>query len=295
MTLEDISAEFPFKSNFVEVFGSKMHYVDEGDGDPFLLLHGNPTSSYLWRNIIPHLSGLGRVVAPDLIGMCRSDKPKLDYRFPDHFKYVDGFIEALDLKNISLVIHDWGSGLGFHYAHRNEDNVKAIAFMEAIVETLEWNEIPKEFRMPFKMFRTPVVGWFMISVMNIFLKKFMPETIVRPLTAEEKKAYHAPYPTIASRKPIRQWPCEIPFGGTPADVHEIVTGYRRWLETSEIPKLMLHATPGAIIRPEIAEGLKASLPNLSAVDLGKGIHYLQEDHPHRIGEEIAKWYRDKVA
>jgi len=257
MAAAEISADFPFDPHFVEVLGSKMHYVDEGEGDPILLLHGNPTSSYLWRNIIPHLTGLGRVVVPDLIGMGRSDKPSLDYRLPTHAKYLDAFIEALDLKNITLVVHDWGSGLGFHYAHRNEDNVKAIAFMEAIVETLEWNEIPGEFRMPFKMFRAPVVGWFMISVMNVFVNKFLPDTIVRKLTPKEMKAYREPFPTIASRKPIRQWPREIPFGGTPADVHDIVVGYRKWLESSQIPKLMLHATPGAIIRPEIAEALKA--------------------------------------
>ena len=172
MTAAEISADFPFDPHFVEVLGSRMHYVDEGEGDPILLLHGNPTSSYLWRNIIPYLTGLGRVVVPDLIGMGRFDKPSLDYRFPTHAKYLDAFIDALDLKNITLVVHDWGSGLGFHYAHRNEDNVKAIAFMEAIVETLKWNEIPSEFRMPFKMFRAPVVGWLMISVMNVFVNKY---------------------------------------------------------------------------------------------------------------------------
>ena len=288
---EVISAEFPFESKYQEVLGSKMHYVEEGEGEPFLLLHGNPTSSYLWRNIIPHLNGLGRVVVPDLIGMGRSDKPDIAYRFEDHARYLDGFIEALGLKNITLVLHDWGSGLGFHYAARNPDNIKAIAFMEAVVNTMEWSEIPKEHKLPFKLFRAPVTGWFMLSVMNVFVNGFLPKAIVRKLGPEEMKAYRAPFRTVASRKPIRQWPREIPFGGTPADVYEIVRNYRQWLEKTELPKLMFHASPGAIITPKVAESLKAKLKNLEAIDLGDGIHYLQEDHPHAIGEGIANWYQ----
>jgi len=288
---EEISAEFPFESKYQEVLGSQMHYVEEGEGEPFLLLHGNPTSSYLWRNIIPHLSGLGRVVVPDLVGMGRSDKPDIAYRFEDHARYLDGFIESLDLKNITLVIHDWGSGLGFHYAARNPDNIKAIAFMEAVVNTMEWDEIPEEHKLPFKLFRAPVTGWFMISVMNVFVNKFLPQMIVRKLSPGEMEAYRAPFPTVASRKPIRQWPREIPFSGTPADVYEIVRDYRRWLEETELPKLMFHASPGAIITPKVAESLKAELKNLEAIDLGEGLHYLQEDHPHAIGEGIANWYQ----
>ncbi len=288
---EEISAAFPFEPKYQAVLGSRMHFVEEGEGDPLLLLHGNPTSSYLWRNIIPHLSGLGRVVAPDLIGMGRSDKPDIPYRFVDHARYLDAFIEARGLKNITLVLHDWGSGLGFHYAARNPDNIKAIAFMEAVVNTMTWSEIPKEHKLPFKLFRTPGAGWFMISVMNVFVKRFVPQMISRTLSAQEIAAYREPFPTIASRKPIRVWPQEIPFDGTPQDVHEIVATYRRWLEQTDIPKLMLHATPGAIITPTVAEELKAKFPNLESIDLGEGLHYLQEDHPHAIGEGIATWYR----
>ena len=231
------------------------------------------------------------MVAPDLIGMGRSDKPDIPYRFVDHARYLDEFIEALDLKNITLVIHDWGSGLGFHYAARHPDNIKGIAFMEAVVDTMDWSDMPKEQKLPFKMFRAPVVGWFMLSVMNMFLKSVVPQMISRKLSAEELEAYRAPYPTIASRKPIRVWPCEIPLGGDPADTYEIVRSYRRWLEETELPKLMLHASPGAIITPSIAEDLKTKFKNLEAIDLGVGIHYLQEDHPHAIGEGIAKWHQ----
>ena len=182
-----------------------MHYVEEGEGEPFLLLHGNPTSSYLWRNIIPHLNGLGRVVVPDLIGMGRSDKPDIAYRFEDHARYLDGFIEALGLKNITLVLHDWGSGLGFHYAARNPDNIKAISFMEAVVNTMEWSEIPKEHKLPFKLFRAPVTGWFMLSVMNVFVNGFLPKAIVRKLGPEEMKAYRAPFRTVAKAVFITVW------------------------------------------------------------------------------------------
>ncbi len=155
---KEISPAFPFQSKFVDVLGSRMHYVEEGAGDPVLFLHGNPTSSYLWRNVIPHVSPLGRCIAPDLIGMGKSDKPDIGYGFFDHSRYVEGFIEALGLQNITLVIHDWGSALGFHYARRHEGNVKGIAFMEAIVRPVTWDEWPEQARQMFQAFRTPGVG-----------------------------------------------------------------------------------------------------------------------------------------
>ncbi len=285
----EISPEFPFESKFIDVHGSKMHYIEAGEGDPILFLHGNPTSSYLWRNIIPHLSGKGRCIAPDLIGMGKSDKPNIAYRFFDHAKYVDGFIEKMGLKNITLVLHDWGSGLGFHYAARHAANIKALAFMEAIVKPAKWSEFPPDFKIGFKMFRTPVVGWLMISVMNVFVKKILPEAIVRPLSTEEKRFYAAPFATIASRKPVRQWPCEIPIDGKPADVHKAVSDYSHWLQKTPLPKLLFYAHPGGIINATVLEWCKQHFPNLQTVDLGKGIHYLQEDHPHQIGENLAKW------
>ena len=291
MTTNEISAEFPFASKYVEVHGSKMHYIDEGEGDPILFLHGNPTSSYLWRNIIPYLTTHGRCIAPDLIGMGKSDKPNIPYRFFDHYKYVEGFIEKLGLSNITLVIHDWGSGLGFHYAMQDEGNIKGIAFMEAIVRPSEWSEFPRDFKMGFKLFRTPGIGWLMISVMNMFVKQLLPQAIVRDLSEEEKRYYGAPYPTIASRKPVRQWPLEIPIGGKPADVHQAVVEYNRKLQESDLPKILFHATPGGIIREEMVQWCKDNLKNLSTVDIGKGLHFVQEDNPSVIGEELAKWYQ----
>ena len=291
MTTKPISADFPFESKYIEIHGSKIHYIDEGSGDPILFLHGNPTSSYLWRNIIPYLIPYGRCIAPDLIGMGKSDKPNIDYRFFDHSKYVEGFIRKLDLSSITLVIHDWGSALGFYYAMRNEKNVKGIAFMEALIRPMKWKGFPSDFKIGFKLMRTPGVGWFMISAMNVFVTQILPKAIVRKLSAEEMKNYTAPYKTVLSRKPVRQWPSEIPIDGKPADVHRMMMEYHQKLQESDLPKLLFYAEPGGIIDSKTVKWCKQNLKNLTSIDIGKGIHYLQEDNPHLIGEELAKWYK----
>lgn len=290
MAAKAISADFPFESKYVEIHGSKIHYIDEGSGDPILFLHGNPTSSYLWRNIIPYLVPHGRCIAPDLIGMGKSDKPDLGYRFFDHSEYVEGFIDKLDLSNITLVIHDWGSALGFHYAMRHESNIKGIAFMEAFVKPMTWGDFPSGFKMGFKLMRTSGIGWLMISVLNMFVTRILPQAIVRELSAEEKDYYAAPYKTVQSRKPVRQWPCEIPIEGKPADVYEVISSFNQRLQASELPKLLFSATPGGIINDKTVEWCRQNLKNLKIVDIGEGIHFLQEDNPHLIGEELAKWY-----
>ena len=290
----DISSAFPFESRYADVLGSRMHYVEEGEGETVLFLHGQPTSSYLWRNIVPLVSPHARCIAPDLIGMGRSDKPDLAYDFADHARYLDAFIEGLGLERVTLVIHDWGSGLGFHWAKRHPDRVRGIAFMEAILEPSTWAGFPKEFRLPFRMMRTPGVGFLMISVANIFVKQILPQSVVRKLTAEEMEVYSAPYPTIASRRPVRQWPTQIPIDGHPAVMHEIVGAYNAWLQQTDVPKLLLHAQPGAIVTPRLVRWCQDSLKNLETVDLGEGIHYLQEDHPRAIGEHVARWYLDTV-
>jgi haloalkane dehalogenase len=289
MTTKTISADFPFESKFIEVHGSQMHYLDEGEGDPILFLHGNPTSSYLWRNIIPYLTPHGRCIAPDLIGMGKSDKPDIDYHFFDHVKYVEGFIEKMGLENITLVIHDWGSGLGFHYGMRHESNIKGIAFMEAMVKPLKWADFPSGNKVGFKLFRTPGIGWFMLSVMNMFLTQLMPQMIVRKLSVTEKVYYEAPFKTIRSRKPVRQWPIEVPIDGTPSNVHEMMSNYSQKLQESDLRKILFFASPGAIINSADVEWCKQNLKNLEVVDIGEGLHFIQEDNPHLIGKELAKW------
>lgn len=287
---KNISADFPFESRYLEIHGSRMHYIDEGEGDPILFLHGNPTSSYLWRNIIPYLTDQGRCIAPDLIGMGKSDQPAIDYHFLDHYKYLQGFIEKMDLRNITLVLHDWGSGLGFHYFANHPDNVKGIAFMEAILRPMRWSEFPAGWRIGFKLMRATGIGWIIISFLNGFVEQVLPRATVRTLTKEEMDRYRAPFPTIDSRKPVRQWPCEIPIDGHPANVHEAVDNYSRKLQSSEAPKLLFHASPGGLIPAETVEWCKENLSNLTTVDIGKGVHYLQEDNPDLIGSKLSEWF-----
>jgi haloalkane dehalogenase len=284
-----ISPDCPFESRFVEVLGSKMHYLDEGAGEPILFLHGNPTSSYLWRNVIPHVTPGARTIVPDLIGMGRSDKPKIGYRFFDHVRYLDAFIEALELERPTLVVHDWGSALGFHWARRHPDRARGLAFMESIVRPSSWHEFPPAYKRIFKLFRAPVTGWLMIQVMNVFLDKVLPDTVVRPLGREEMAAYKAPYPTIGSRRPLRQWPREIPIDGRPADVHDAVAAYSEWLLETDLPKLFVRVRPGAIMPRRVADWVEGSFANLTTVDVGRGLHFIQEDHPRAIGQAVAEW------
>lgn len=292
MAASSISAEFPFESRFVTVHGSSMHYVESGAGDPIVFLHGNPTFSYVWRNVIPHLSPLGRCIAPDLIGMGRSGKPEIEYRFVDHIRYVDGFLETLGLRDITLVIHDWGSALGFDYAMRHPKNIKAIAFLEAILLPLpDFQAFPDAMREMFRAFRSPDQGRKLIIDQNIFIERVLPDATLRKLSEEEMNRYREPFLEPKSREPLWRWPNEIPVGGEPADVEAVVTGYNLKLQQSDIPKLLLYATPGAVLTGPLVEWCLRSLKNLTAVNVGSGIHYLQEDHPHEIGTAIAAWYR----
>lgn len=288
---KEISAEFPFESKYLEVKGSKIHYIDEGKGDPVLFLHGNPTSSYLWRNIIPYMTSQGRCIAPDLIGMGKSDKPNIDYGLKDSYEYLEAFIEKMGLINITLVLHDWGSGLGFNYAYNYPDNIKGIAFMEAMFKTFEFNQFPTDIRIAMKMMRSPILGPFLVKVVNIFIKKMIPDMVVRKLTKKEMAVYAEPYPTISSRTPLLAWPKDVPIAGSPKYSFDTVTAYVRWLKQTELPKLCLHVEPGIAIKKEDAEWISNNLKNTKMVHLGEGLHYIQEDYPHEIGAGIAEWYQ----
>ena len=290
-TNKEISAEFPFESKYLEVKGSKIHYIEEGEGDPILFLHGNPTSSYLWRNIIPYLSAQGRCIAPDLIGMGKSGKPDIDYGFHDTYAYLDAFISKLGLKNVTLVLHDWGSGMGFHYANLNRENVKAIAFMEAMYDAPTLFDMPASIKMALKMIRTPFIGWLMVNVANMFIKKMLQDMILRKLSDAEMKYYAAPYPTIKSRKPLLAWPEAVPFdGGNPKTVAKAVAAWNKWLMASEIPKLCFYVSPGVAIKEKDVKIIKEGMKNLEMIELGEGLHFIQEDYPHEIGVGISEWY-----
>lgn len=288
-----ISAKFPFESKYQEVLNSTIHYIDVGDTSAqhtYLLLHGNPTSNYLWRNIVPYLSDHARVVAPDLIGMGKSGKPDIDYDLEDHVQYMDEFIAKMQLTNIILVIQDWGSGIGFHYARRNPENVKGIVFFEAIIRPIEWSDANLIEKYIFKRFRHPEKGHKMIVEKNFFVEKFIPMMSGRKLTEEEMDNYRAPYLKKEDRKPIRVWPTQIAIGGDPEFSTSVIQNYYEYNPTTTIPKLMFHVKPGMIIKKKEAEQIKATWKNLETVYLGKGKHYLQEQYPHEIGDGISMWY-----
>lgn len=294
-----IRTDFPFASRFVKVNGAKMHYVDEGQGEvTYLLLHGQPTSVYLWRNIILHLRRKGRVVAPDLIGFGKSDKPSIDYSFQDHRTYIQAFVDQLQLKNVVLVVHDWGSGIGFDYAARNADNVRGLVFFEAMLDPITgFDDVPPGTEDLFRAWRsgtegdtTTGSGWDLIVRQNMFLDVILPNFVLRPLQSAEVAAYQAPFLKEEDRKPIWRFPRELPIGGEPADVFAAQEAYNEYLQTTSTPKLYLYATPGALnLENEALPYVRNNFPNTDIVFLGEGLHFLQEDHPHQIGLSVLRW------
>ncbi len=287
----EISAADPHPRKRVAVLDSEIAYVATGSGQPVVFLHGNPTSSYLWRNVIPHVAPLARCLAPDLIGMGDSGgSPSGSYRFADHARYLDAWFEAVGLdENVTLVAHDWGSALAFHWARRHPDRVKGLAYMEAIVRPVTWNEWPAAARGIFQGMRSPA-GEEMVLQKNVFVERILPASVARGLTEEEMTVYRRPYREPGeSRRPTLQWPREIPIDGEPADVVAIVEDYARWLSASPMPKLLVNADPGSILVGAQREFCRA-WPNQREVTV-PGIHFIQEDSPHEIGEAIADWYR----
>ena len=293
---QPISAADPFERHRVAVLDSEMAYVDIGNGDPIVFLHGNPTSSYLWRNVIPHLAELGRCLAPDLIGMGQSgENPAGSYRFEDHYRYLAAWLEAVGAtENVILVVHDWGSALGFHWAyrHRRERRAQGVAYMEAIVQPVTWDNWPEPARNIFQAMRSPA-GEEIVLTKNIFVERILPSSVLRGLTDEEMAVYRRPYLTPGeSRRPTLTWPREIPIDGEPADVVKIVEDYGQWLAAGDAPpKLFINADPGIILTGAQREFCR-TWPNQTEVTV-KGLHFIQEDSPHEIGAAIATFVRQR--
>ena len=281
----------PLEKKMVEVNGKQMAVHDSGSGQSVVFLHGNPTSSYLWRNIIPHVATTARCVAPDLIG--HGDSDKLDdtspgqYTFVQHREYLDGVLDALDLgDDIILVIHDWGSALGFDWANRHRDRVAGIVFMEAIVRPVTWDEWPELARPIFQAFRSDA-GEEMVIEKNLFVEAVLPGSIIRDLESAEMDEYRKPFTEPQHRRPTLTWPRQIPINGEPAGVVEIVQSYADWLSGASLPKLFVNADPGAILTGAQRDFVR-SWPNLSEVTV-HGNHFLQEDSPDEIGQAINDW------
>jgi len=289
-----ISAKPYGEKKFVNVKGLRMAYVEAGKGDAIVFQHGNPTSSYLWRNVMPHCEGLGRLIACDLIGMGDSDK--LDgsgpgrYTFSEHREYLNALWEAIGLgSRVVLVLHDWGSALGFDWANTRRERVQGIAYMEAIVTPLAWADWPERARQIFQGFRSEA-GEEMVLRKNVFVERVLPASVMRKLSDEEMAAYRKPFENPGEdRRPTLTWPRQIPLEGEPADVVKVVEDYSKWLATSPVPKLFVNAEPGTILTGRQRE-LCRTWPNQTEVTV-KGLHFIQEDSPDEIGAAVAAFVR----
>ena len=284
-----------FEKHFKVVNRKRLAYIEEGHGDPIVLLHGNPTSSYLWRNVIPELTASGRVIAPDLIGQGDSEKLSVSegpgrYTFEVAYEYLAGLLSQLDAEqNVVLVGHDWGSALGFHWARIHPDLVRGIAYMEALVSPVQWSEWPEAARGIFQGFRSKK-GEDLVLSRNLFVEAVLPNSIIRKLTDEEMDHYRAPFSTPDDRQPTLNWPRQIPIDGEPVEMVELVTEYGRWLEQSvTLPKLFINAEPGSILVGRQREYCR-TWPHQKEVTV-PGKHFIQEDSPSEIGQAIAEWLK----
>ncbi len=289
-----ITDEERYPKKQAKIFGSRMSYVEEGSGDPIVFLHGNPTSSYLWRNIIPFALDFGRCIAPDLAGMGDSEKLSNSgpdsYTFSEHRRYLDALLAYLEVKeNVTFVVHDWGSALGFDWSNRHRDQVKGLVYMEALVCPLEWDDWPEVARNVFRGFRSPG-GESMILEKNIFVERLLPHSVIRELTEAEMAVYRRPYlQTGESRRPTLTWPRQIPIANEPEDVAVVVTDFGQWLSSSLLPKLFVNAHPGMILLGRQREFCRL-WPNQEEVTV-KGLHFIQEDSPVEIGKALAAFLK----
>ena len=288
MSKANIAAADHLPRHRVRILDTEMSYVGMGQGDPIVFLHGNPTSSYLWRNVIPYVSDLGHCLAPDLVGMGQSAaSPEGAYRFQDHARYLDIWFDALGLReSVTLVLHDWGSTLGFYWASRHPERVRAIAYMEAILFPREWDDLPQSRAPLFRDLRSDK-GERMILDENFFIEMLLPKLVIRPLGEIEMNAYRRPFQSRTSRLQMLVWPRELPIGGEPADVVAIVKKYGQWLLESRLPKLFINAEPGSMLIGRSRDFCRR-FSNQQEITVS-GLHFIQEDSPHEIGSGLARF------
>ena len=289
---KNISSDFPFESRYVTVNDAEIHYIEQGEGDPILFIHGIPTSNYLWRNIIPDVSQYGRCIAPDLVGMGKSSKPDIAYSVFEQIIYINRFIEAMKLTNITLVVHGWGSVIGLDYAMRNQENIKGLVFYESHLRPAIDSDM---LSLPVQQIASLLSNYDLsheaIMQENYFITKFLPSCVLRQLTEEELKKYEEPFQTKESRQPLWQYAQELPIGGRANDVVNLISNYSEKLQQSKLPKLLMYAIPGFITTIETVRWCNDRLNNLKVVDLGEALHFVQETNPRKFSQTLADWYQ----
>ncbi|MDJ0719309.1 MAG: haloalkane dehalogenase [Prochloraceae cyanobacterium] len=300
----ELAAELPapdfhpsYESKLVTIEGSQIHYMEKGAGDPIVFIHGNPESSYIWRNVMPYLEPYGRVIAPDLIGFGKSDKPKIAYEYEDFYKYLDGFYKALNLQNMTFVIHDWGSVLGFDYARQNRSQVRGIAYMEGLIMPAYPINDPEAFR----KVKPSVIGMYErnksaageddVLVQNLFIEKTLPGHTFRKFRQYEMDRYREPFKNPDDRLPLLQWPKLIPINGKPESTHKAISAINEWLLKKEFPTLHCYGEPGDVNSVDDVQWLATRLKNHETAYVGVGLHFIQEDRPKELGRALADWYR----
>lgn len=290
-----VSEALEFERRSIKVFDSQMSYLELGDGEPVLFVHGNPTSAYLWRNILPKAAKTNRAIAVDLIGMGRSKKPDIDYTFADHYRYFSEFVKQKKLKNITLVGHDWGAALAWEYARNNPGQVKRLAFMEGVLPPnfpfASFEAMGPDMGNMFMAFKDPVQGKKMVIDDNMFVEQLLPGFVNRPLGELAMTEYRAPYLTKASRKPLLVWPLQVPIGGEPKDTEQVMKDIETFMGKTKMPVLLLYASPGVILPPAAVPWYVKQITNIETSYVGVGLHFIQEDQPESISLALADWIR----
>lgn len=295
LPIAQISEEHSIPRHEISVLGSTMSYLEQGEGDIVLFIHGNPSSAYLWRNIIPYAAKTHRAIAVDLIGMGHSGKPDIQYSYADHAQYLDAFIKTKALSNITIIAHDWGAALAWDFARQNPDKVSKIAFMEGVLPPAfpqaSYEAMGEEMGGMFKAMRDDVQGYEMIMKGNMFVNAILPQMINRPLGSQAREEYGAPYQNIGARLPTWAWPKEVPIGGEPASNVKLMQDIESFMGETDMPVLLAYAEPGVLVPPQAVPYYTGLIKNIETSFVGQGLHFIQEDQPHSIGRAIEDWLR----